>query len=259
MQFTLIEEGAFREGFVFPESTQKRYTNNGTNYYYDDPRPLRVRYGFLKPGSGEWEGTTDLDIEYDTSGVNRAVQIDVPDSRVNQTCAYALLFSGSDSTSDGFWSEQRRVNLGRPRGEHVCLPIMNYSKLRDGYLLNSLYDVLVWEQPGPEPVRYQGRVKYVYYGFTDADRNRYEEDHNPPWKDSDGKGSLEGVVEVRHRVIGGQFGSSVMPLVRVRVPEGMNLVYRLGIDKFDRDAFWHDQYRGYAETQVYYRPFSYPG
>jgi hypothetical protein len=250
MRFELIAPGAFPPSYSLPGIPSGTPTTS-PSHYGEYLRPFRVHYGYVADGSDDWDAVGDINITYDAAGANHPVTIQVPDSQTRKRFAYVIWFGSDKGDPSGYYTENRFVNLTRPEGDHICLPVLNYSPLKDGYLLDSFYRVLTWENLAEKPIEYPGKVRSIYYGFTDASRQQFLGDRNPPWRNSDGRYSYEGCIRAPHRFVGGQFGSSVMPFVWVRVPVGMNVVYRICLDKFRPDWF-PVEYEGYAETQVYY-------
>src|SRR5262245_60649993 len=202
IEFDLIPKGAFSGGHMFPENTSGTHKNDGLNYYYDDFRPFHAHYGFLGEASENWEGVGDLNVQYDNSSANEAVTVRVPQARLHQRFVYVLWFAASMDSSEGYWTDHRSVNLSQPKGSFICLPVMNPAPLKDGYLINALYNVLIWDEPRNDPVSYPGRIRQIFYGFTEASRQQYLQDPNLGWKNSFNQFTLEGVIPARHEVAG---------------------------------------------------------
>lgn len=101
-------------------------------------------------------------------------------------------------------------------------------------------------------ISFHGRLKTVYYGFTKSTKEEFKANKNVKWQNSLGIFEAEGVLKVDHKHNGGYKGLMVLQDIWVRVPNGLNLVWKLGYEKWEGSIQEPSNFRGYDETETFF-------
>jgi hypothetical protein len=188
----------------------------------DTRKPTAIHYGFTNDHAQGWEAAGELEIVYDEDGRNAPVVIDVPEDVDAELLAFVFRFGDAAFTGQESWTTDQFIPIESPEGTIVQLPIHNGA----GYPFSpECYGINV------EGVGYDGFVETVLFAFTDRTREEYDANNDVPWFDVLENPGSEGIIDPIHRHDGGYKGTVRMLTEWVRVPAGMNLVYKLDISK----------------------------
>jgi len=238
---------------------------------------LEVQYGFVlrKDLQGEWFETRSLPVQYE-HGMNEEVRIFIPpELALNYDLAYKLKFAPRSNRGERFQSETRYINLRdwspleEPDTRFIRLPIQNYAvhPWTDAqYVIkvsNFVTEDNVKETPSqPTPVTFTGKIKYIWYGFTEATEEEYLANRQDvPWKNSFGEFKEEGMIDIstqqhHHQMAAGDTSHKGYFMMRenwIRLPSTTaNLVWKIGFEKWEGKSWSPSTYQGYHETQTFY-------
>jgi hypothetical protein len=195
---------------------------------YREVEPLFLHYGFTNEKIPGWDAAGSLEIKYDEEGDSLPLSVTVSEEVTSTYLAFVL------ESADHYyrhWGVDQFVVLDDPAGQMVELPFYNsapYPFSPECYHI-SVYDPNAlgdWS-------RYDGRVIQIYYGFTNSTFAEYKADNNVAWYNVEGHASAEGIVYPSLQHDGGYKGTYRMLNEWIRVPEGMNLVFKPEISKYD--------------------------
>ncbi len=205
--------------------------------------PVAVHYGFTRDHARGWSAAGEVEVEYDDNGDSLPVRVRVPEDVDAALLAFVIRFE-TDAWG-GQWSADQFIALDNPEGSMVRLPVYNGA----GYpFAQECYEITV------DGTRYPGMVDDVLFGFTDSSREAYDANNDVPWFDVFDNPHHEGVLSAVRAHDGGDYGSMRMLAEWIRVPAEYNLVYKLGISKYegicgiDGDT----NFEGEALTQTYF-------
>lgn len=242
--------------------------------------PLEIRYGFVKRHDiqGSWNEENVIKMNY-SHGINEEVVVNIPpECKMDHHLAYQLYFAPRSCRGERFQTETRFVNLENynPLEEvppkWVRLPIANFAAhpFRDAQYSIRVYNFATEtdQLKGPSSstmptnncVIFPGKIKYIFYGFTEASEEEYFKSRTEvPWRNAFGDFVAEGVIDIsrmqhHHNGETGAKGMFMMHEIWVRLPNATtNLVWKIGFDKWDGNKPWEpSNYQGYHETQTFY-------
>lgn len=226
--------------------------------------PFEIHFGFVEANNigGAWRGTTTQEIKYNSSGKNLDVVVDVPKdiSQESYHLAYVLRFSTIPrERNEVFTTENRYIERGKGKdteGKYVKFPITNYAARfpwkEQTYKIH-INNLTSSKVAFTEKIAMEGKANVVYYGFTTASQAHYMSNPELKWVDSFLQFKLEGTISVYHLHIGnGDEGSYVMNDVWIRVPKGMNVLWKVGYDRFEGNDFENGIYAGHYETDTFF-------
>lgn len=263
----LVPEDTF---FTEKEKYQEPFEEEGLSRHL---QLVQVQYGFVPSNNilqSKWFDSNCIDVIYE-NGRNLEVNVPIPVER-QSVChlAYILYFAPLQSFNKGekFQSETRFVNLlydplQRPEGKFVKLPIKNFAfhpwheslyKIRISHYAHDESD------PNRGVVQFSGKIKYVFYGFTESTEQQYLETPNKdvPWINSFGEFKEEGILDIsiqQHQhngFIPPNKGCFVMNDLWVRLPDTKTkLVWKIGFDTYSGKSWETKSFQGYSETQTF--------
>ena len=227
-----------------------------------------IHYGFVAARGDEWSDVGDLEIAYDADGENLPVEVVVPDGHDGELLAYDIVFSvttyGHDYPWESYindgdmrylsWTPNAYVDLANPAGTMVRFPVSSGA----GYpFAPECYDIAVRNADTPSttaPPRFGGKIDVIYYGFTTATEEEYLANNDVPWMNIEGELIAEGMAVGGYEHDGGYKGSMFMQSPWLRVPDGMNLVFKIGFNKYNGVCYndGDTSFDAYAETQTYF-------
>jgi hypothetical protein len=79
------------------------------------------------------------------------------------------------------------------------------------------------------PVEFEGRIETVTFGYTSASLAEFRADPAVVWLNARGERGAEGQLPAKYLHDGGYKGAYRLVPLRVEVPAGLNLVYRLTV------------------------------
>jgi len=254
-------------------------------HYVEDPEEegtslhvylLKVHYGFVSMADtkGKWYDMDTVDVKY-FNNRNVEVTIHIPAERaIDHQLAYILYFSPLQSNrGERFQTETRFINLTaqdplqRPEGVFVRLPIKSFAP---NPWNDTLYTIRIWHyafdqtDPNYGLLQFPGKIKYVFYGFTESTEEEYLKAPNKdvPWKNCFEEFKDEGMIDITQQqhhhngVTPANKGYFVMNDLWVRLPSPKSkLVWKIGFDTFAGKAWEPGIFQGYYESQsFYYKP-----
>jgi len=233
---------------------------------------LQVHYGFVKSTDrkGSWSQSATVEVKY-VNGRNLEVSVPIPsDISLDHNLAYILYFAPVQSNrGERFQTETRCINLKtqdplqRPEASFVRLPIKNFAP---NPWYDSLYSIklghYVFDQTDPNvgALQFQGKIKYIFYGYTEVSEEEYLKAPNKdvPWKNTFGEFKEEGIIDVtqlQHHPNGVTPMNKayfVMHDLWIRVNTNAKLVWKIGFDTYTGRAWEPGTFNGYYETQTFY-------
>lgn len=237
---------------------------------------LAVHYGFVDKFDvyGNWYDTNTIQVRY-SNGMNDPVIIPIPSDRVfDHHLAYLFYFAPRSNRGERFQTETRYVNLDdhnplEPNSRLIKLPIANYAPHP---WQDSQYTIKVSNYSTPSSnsglrtssnslisnVHFPGKIKYIWYGFTDLTEEEYLTHKEVPWKNSLGQFREEGVIDIsrqQHHLVGDAAGKGLFMMndLWIRLPNSTtNLVWKIGYEKFSGKPWENSTFVGYFETQTFF-------
>jgi len=210
----------------------------------------KVHYGFVQYGNPHWHDPNSITVKY-KDGVNEDVIIEIPGERrdgflLAYVLNYAILPRGR---SEKMWTENRTMSLtGSTSGSFKKLPLLNFAP----FPWREAQFILQTRSIDNHKVSFPGRLKTVYYGFTKSPKEEFKVNKNVKWQNAIGIFEAEGILKVDHKHNGGYKGMTVLQDIWVRVPDGLNLVWKLGYEKWEGSVQEPSNFRGYDETDTFF-------
>jgi hypothetical protein len=210
--------------------------------------PDLVHYGLMANPGPNWQDAADAPITYGADDQSAAVEVTV--SGVSTRPVLGFVLHEKSRTDENVWTENQYVDLGHPAGTLVTLPLSDVAPYPF-----QCYAVSV-KNEGTPSTSYQGKVTDLYYGFTKADPTAYQANNDVAWLDAFDNPVAAGQITPMIRHNGDYKGAMELLPVYIRVPNGRNLVFKLGIDRFSGGCSFTGTEGPivHAETQTYFVP-----
>jgi len=234
---------------------------------------LKVQYGFVHCNDikGNWHDTDSIDIKYVNNRNLEAIVIIPAQRAIDHHLAYILYFAPlPGSRGESYQTETRYLNfiahdpLQRPEGVMVRLPIKNFAPHPwhdTQYMIKLSSYAFDHTDPNYGILQFPGKIKYIFYGFTEATEEEYLKAPNKdvPWQNCFGQFKEDGIIDItqqqlHHNGISPMNkGCFVMNDQWARLPSAKSkLVWKLGFDTFTGKSWETGNFQGYYETQSFY-------
>jgi hypothetical protein len=216
---------------------------------FDELEAELIHYGFTDERAPGWEAAGDISISYDENHESEPVVLSVPIGQPEDYLAFVIM--GVDRSTT-IWNSDQFIDLNDPDGRMVEMPIRNGA----GYPFSpECFDITVKDLNSPSgSSSFAGKVSYIFYGFTTASAEDYIANNNVPWFNADLSPKAEGIIHPVIRHDGGFKGSYRMLENWIRVPAGMNLVFKPAIEIFNGSCVndGDTSFREFTETKTYF-------
>lgn len=208
--------------------------------------PSTLHYGFTNELKGGWQAMGSLEIEYQDRA-SKPLTVTVPDSKKGYL---AFVIESKRPGYPNSWSSDQFINLDAPQGSLVAIPVRNGA----GYPFSAECYTVAVDNLG-YAYEFDGRLSSIYYGYTNASRDEYQANHDVAWFNAAGDPVAAGEIRTVREHDGGYKGAYLMQKEWVWVPAGMNLVFKLGLDRYSGNCQWGDDTEliEHTETQTYFK------
>jgi len=270
----IIEENEGSSLLLIPRSTfcnekNKSFTEAAIGVYV-----IEVLYGYVdrKGKDGEWHEFNTIQVKY-LHGMNEEVRIPIiPELCMLCHIAYRFKYASRSMIGDSYQGDIHYVPLdnfdplGEPEPRFIRLPVENFAPhpWTEAKYIIRVHDYVPTEEGDQVlPILFPGKIKYIWYGFTDMTEQEFlERQGQIPWRNVFGDFKEEGVISVvndQHHLAQlvtedkSSKGFFLMREAWIRVPDSnINLVWKIGFDRFEGKGTEPSVWNGYHESQTFY-------